>query len=214
MATPEEILALFEQNRGNGVLVNAAPLTALAIGYQDIEARGAQLETTSYKYVILFKREATGDDEPDHGVSAAVPWSALRIECDGRVGHNSWLLNHPVHHAHLGTLEELRLPLAVGRSLVAFVDLCLRAFAESAWAELYPDLYLHLSAADGLFTSVVAPGPEARLSAASHRHLERVLLAARTERPRWYLDLEQWRADVGGRDVAYAPELYDTLRGP
>lgn len=211
MANSEQVSALFDRSQRSGVLLGAPP-SALVIGAQHLKVEEEQeggfvLRTTWYKYCLLFR-------VMDPLGMRSTEWFAMRLESDSRVGWNSWLLNHPIHHFQLGFCEELRLLSSRGRSLVAFIDAALRWFAPSAWAEMYPSLYLHLTDATGRFSSLtqVPAGADVQMRQSSASDLRDILRQARADRIDWYRDVEQWREDVDPRSEC-APELFDVFAG-
>jgi hypothetical protein len=209
MATSAEVEALFERSRRHGVLLGEPPV-ALVLGIQKLaideeKGLGFALRTTWYKYCLLVRDLAAAD-------TGAPPWFALRLESDGRIGWNSWLLNHPVHHFQLGLCENLRMPSPNGRSLVSFVDAALRSFTADVWSEMYPSLHLHLSDASGRFAAFTqrSAGVDAEIRAAHADDLREALRQGRADGMDWHEELEQWRDDVDDRSEC-APELFDVL---
>jgi hypothetical protein len=210
MATSDEAQALCDRGRNDGVVLDTldAPL-ALVLGIQwlrveqDPASKTFFLRTYQYKYCLIVRSALP---------SAAAPtWFALRLESDSEIGQNSWLLNHPVHHLQLGLCDDLRIPSSRGRSLIAFVDSAIRAFAPEVWAELYPSLYLELNEPAGRFagfTKEAIPEREKHLRAPHAADLRELLREGRAQKHDWHLDLERWREDIGDHSEC-APELFD-----
>ncbi len=206
MATSGEVEELFDRSYRSGVLIGEPP-AVLVLGVQRLGLDQDQdenfvLRTTWYKYCLVVRGTASSAGTPT--------WFALRQESDSRIGQNSWLLNHPIHHVQLGLCDELRILSPRGRSLISFVDAALRSFAEDAWSEMYPSLRLELADASGRFAPFTQPsrGADVQITASHADAVRTILRQGRADRLDWYLELEQWRKDVDSRSVC-APEMFD-----
>lgn len=210
MATFEDVEILREGCEHEGVLMGRPP-SAIVIGIQNMriepDGDGFALRTAWYKYGLLLRAERARHLE-------APAWFALRLESDARVGWNSWLLNHPIHHYQLGLRDDLRILSRDGRSLVSFVDTAIRLFVPEVWAEMYPALHLELTEPTGAFAAVTqrSPGVDVDLTGEHARRANETLRQARAEGRDWYRDLEQWRSDVAPWSKC-TPELFDVLAG-
>ncbi len=215
MATSDEVGELFDQGRNYGVVLDTlnAPL-ALVLGIQwlraeqDAASRAYFLRTYQYKYCLIVRSASPSASAPT--------WFALRLESDSQIGQNSWLLNHPVHHIQLGLCDELRFPSPWGRSLIAFVDSALRAFAPEVWGELYASLYLELNEPVGKFagfTKEALPERDKHLREPHAVELRALLREGRAQKADWHCDLEQWREDIDNGSEC-APELFDLFSRP
>lgn len=205
MGTPDDIADLAERCKNKALAIGTPP-QAFALGaqyftFERSDDGGFLLRQTSYKYTLLYR----SDNCPN--------WkqcTALRLEGDDRIGHNSWLLNHPIHHLQMGDSKRLRFHSADSRSLVGFVDWALRAFGEAVWFELYPDLSLELVDEGGVFQFLTS-GPGGSIRDATKEHLGKVLRSGKADRTGWFRDLELWNKDT--RDwVGVAPETYTSFR--
>ncbi len=210
MATSTQVNELFERALRDGVLIGQPP-KVLVLGIQKLameqdSASGSfVLRTSWYKYCLVVRSaEIAGLDAP--------PSFAMRLESDGRMGWNSWLLNHPIHHVQLGLCNDLRILASRGRSLVSFVDAALRLFAEDAWAEMYPGLYLELKEPSGHFAPFTQcqEGADFELRARDASKARDIVRRARAEGLEWHKELDQWREDIDAWSEC-APEMFDVL---
>lgn len=210
MVTSEEVEALFKRSRRSGVMIGEPP-TALVLGIQQLGVKQGEdgdflLRTTWYRYYLLIRSIPAQTRSPT--------WFALRLENDSRIGQNSWLLNHPIHHIQLGLCDDLRLLSSRGRSLLSFVDAALRGFAEDAWSDMYPALHLELSEPEGRFAPFTRSpeGADVHLAATHADEVKKILRQGRAEKLDWSLELDQWRNDVSARSIC-APEMFDVFAG-
>ncbi len=198
MATPLDARDLFKKCVESNALMLGSPPSVACLAHQTVSMDSGPMSrptVISYKYTTVVS-------PPSRTESAF----AIRIESEGKLGHNSWLLNHPIHHIQLGTCGDLRIINPIARSLTAFIDLMLRTYDRPTWAELYPNLN-HALSRHGAFKRWVEPAEELPIGTAHSQEVEKTISAGLSSKDPWALELELWRKDIALGPVP-TPELF------